>query len=307
MARDPNAEGRIVALYGTQLAFSGDIVEVVGNPTQVEDVTEYADYGIEEVGWYLFVRIKPLTTANNMHSIARINQGRTSMMGTEQVAVAVDDAEGYIIGSSYVDVAVKFADIAQSRQVTIHWGPTVDTIIFRAVDLSIAEASGAVTASVSKSGNVSTITITDGQGTTVAQVYDGAQGPAGPAGPQGEKGDPGEPGPQGPSGYVLTEADKNDIAGRIEPSTVTELAPTAITLADNTDYYLTNVSDLTITYPSGDFACWLHVQMASSGTVAVSLPSSTYVGTMPSFGMGETWEVSIRNGTVIAGLVVAEG
>lgn len=247
MARDSNAEERITSLDGTQLAFSGDIVEVVGNPTQVEDVTEYADYGIEEIGWYLFARIKPLTTANNMHSIARINQGRTSMMGTQRVAVTVDDAEGYIIGPNYVDVAVKFADKAQSRQITIHWGPTVDTIIFRAVDLAIGSAGG------------------------------------------------------------LSPEDKQDIAELIVPDTVTLDAPTAITLADNTDYYLTDVSDLTISYPSGDFTCWLHVVMAASGTVAVSLPSSTYVGTMPSFGVGETWEVSIRNGTVIAGLVVAEG
>ena len=49
----------------------------------------------------------------------------------------------------------------------------------------------------------------------------GAMGPQGPAGPQGEKGDTGATGPQGPSGadgkdYVLTEADKQEIAGMVE-------------------------------------------------------------------------------------------
>lgn len=49
----------------------------------------------------------------------------------------------------------------------------------------------------------------------------GAMGPQGPAGPQGEKGDTGAQGPQGPAGadgkdYVLTDADKKEIAGMVE-------------------------------------------------------------------------------------------
>ena len=49
----------------------------------------------------------------------------------------------------------------------------------------------------------------------------GAVGPQGPAGPKGEKGDTGATGPQGPAGadgkdYVLTEADKQEIAGMVE-------------------------------------------------------------------------------------------
>ena len=46
----------------------------------------------------------------------------------------------------------------------------------------------------------------------------GAVGPQGPAGPKGDKGDTGATGPAGANGkdYVLTEADKQEIAGMIE-------------------------------------------------------------------------------------------
>ena len=46
----------------------------------------------------------------------------------------------------------------------------------------------------------------------------GAVGPQGPEGPKGEKGDKGATGPAGANGkdYVLTEADKQEIAGMVE-------------------------------------------------------------------------------------------
>lgn len=46
----------------------------------------------------------------------------------------------------------------------------------------------------------------------------GAIGPQGPAGPKGDKGDTGATGPAGANGkdYVLTEADKQEIAGKVE-------------------------------------------------------------------------------------------
>lgn len=48
----------------------------------------------------------------------------------------------------------------------------------------------------------------------------GPQGPKGPQGPQGPKGETGDTGPQGPKGndYVLTDADKQDIAGKVDLS-----------------------------------------------------------------------------------------
>ena len=86
-----------------------------------------------------------------------------------------------------------------------------------------------------------------------------------------------------------------------KPTIITQSAPTAITLADNYEYYLTNVSDLTFTYPSGNFECWIILQTASSGSVSITFPNSEYIGKVPTFGTGEKWEISIKNGVIIAG------
>lgn len=84
---------------------------------------------------------------------------------------------------------------------------------------------------------------------------------------------------------------------------VEQTAPTAITLADNTEYYLTNVSNLSITYPSGRFEAWIRLTTATEGTITEILPTSQYIGTAPTFGNGETWEISIKDGVVAAAKV----
>lgn len=59
------------------------------------------------------------------------------------------------------------------------------------------------TVEVSKTGSVTTITITDVNGTKTATINDGDKGDTGatgPQGPQGEKGEPGADGAQGPKG-----------------------------------------------------------------------------------------------------------
>ena len=74
-----------------------------------------------------------------------------------------------------------------------------------------------------------------------------------------------------------------------------------ITLADNTEYRLTDVTTLTLTYPTDDFECWMRLNFAASGNVTVTLPAGTkYIGTAPDFKNGETWEMSIKDGVVIA-------
>ena len=73
------------------------------------------------------------------------------------------------------------------------------------------------------------------------------------------------------------------------------------TLADNTEYRLTDVTTLTLTYPTGNFECWLKLSFAASGSITVTLPTGTkYIGNAPNFASGETWEMSIKDGVVIA-------
>lgn len=76
---------------------------------------------------------------------------------------------------------------------------------------------------------------------------------------------------------------------------------TNITLADNAEYRLTDVTTLALTYPTGNFECWLKLSFAASGSITVTLPTGTkYIGNAPSFGNGEVWEMSIKDGVVIA-------
>ena len=90
-----------------------------------------------------------------------------------------------------------------------------------------------------------------------------------------------------------------------KPSQVT--SGTTITLADNTEYRLTDVTTLTLNYPVGDFECWIRLTFAASGNVTVTLPSGTrYIGNAPSFANGETWEMSIKD-KILAAQKVGEG
>jgi hypothetical protein len=76
---------------------------------------------------------------------------------------------------------------------------------------------------------------------------------------------------------------------------------TNITLADNTEYRLTDVTTLTLTYPTGNFECWMSLTFAASDSITVTLPTDTkYLGSSPNFKNGETWEVSIKDGVVVA-------
>ena len=95
----------------------------------------------------------------------------------------------------------------------------------------------------------------------------------------------------------------NALAGKEnKPTIVTQNNPSAITLADNYEYYLTGVSNLTFTYPSGNFECWISIVTSASFT-GITFPTSEYIGKVPEFGASEKWEVSIKNGVIIAGKV----
>lgn len=135
--------------------------------------------------------------------------------------------------------------------------------------------------------------------------YNGSDvGLKGEKGEKGDKGEPGTPGAPGAPGSDATVTKANVVAALgYTPQAVSAqvTAGTEITLADNTEYRLTDVTTLTLTYPTGNFECWLKLSFAASGSVTVTLPTGTkYIGNAPSFANGETWEMSIKDGVVIA-------
>ena len=86
-----------------------------------------------------------------------------------------------------------------------------------------------------------------------------------------------------------------------------EIFPDAvpITLADNTDYVgVDNVQTLYINYPDGDFIASITFTIVDApNEFTITLPESKYIGGAPTFANGETWELNIKNGVVVGGLV----
>ena len=130
---------------------------------------------------------------------------------------------------------------------------------------------------------------------------------------KGEKGDKGEPGTPGAPGAPGSDATvtKNNVVAALgyTPQAVSAqvTAGTEITLADNTEYRLTDVTTLTLTYPTGNFECWMRLNFAASGDITVTLPAGTgYIGTAPDFHNGETWELSFKD-KVLAAQKVGDG
>lgn len=80
-----------------------------------------------------------------------------------------------------------------------------------------------------------------------------------------------------------------------------------ITLEDNTEYRLTNVTTLNLTYPTDNFECWMRLSFAANGDATVTLPVDTkYLGAVPNFKNGETWELGFKD-KVLAAQKVGDG
>lgn len=130
---------------------------------------------------------------------------------------------------------------------------------------------------------------------------------------KGEKGDKGEPGTPGAPGAPGSDAavTKDNVVAALgyTPEAVSAQVATGsnITLADNTEYRLTDVTTLKLSYPVGDFESWMRLTFAASGNVTVTLPAGTkYIGTAPDFKNGETWELSFKD-KILAAQKVGEG
>ena len=90
-----------------------------------------------------------------------------------------------------------------------------------------------------------------------------------------------------------------------KPQVVEFISGNAITLADNTSYYATeDISALAIIYPKGHYIASIKFTIASGeGDITIELPTSKYIGGKPTFAKGETWELNIKNGVVVGGLI----
>lgn len=78
---------------------------------------------------------------------------------------------------------------------------------------------------------------------------------------------------------------------------------TSLSMSDNTEYRLSNVTTLELyaPYKKTQYECWFSLTFANSGPVTVTFPAGMkYIGSAPDFNNGESWEMSIKDGVVIA-------
>ena len=110
--------------------------------------------------------------------------------------------------------------------------------------------------------------------------------------------------------FEIKDASGNDITRQVIGAAPALSAPSGgtvnLTLADNTEYRFTSaVTSLTLTFPSGNFDCWLKFTTGSS--ITVTFPSGTkYVGGAPTFEASKTYEMSIKDGVVLCAEVTTE-
>lgn len=117
-------KSRVISLNNHEVIGGGrNVIEAVGIPQYVDDVTQYSGWGITDSGWYEFCKItapKGVTVSDE-----------TRTQGAEGTVIP--------IGGNHIDVAVRFDVAAESKRVDIHWGGDAEdeTFVFRAVDLAV--------------------------------------------------------------------------------------------------------------------------------------------------------------------------
>ena len=137
-------------------------------------------------------------------------------------------------------------------------------------------------------------------------------------GQKGDKGDKGENGVDGKNGRdAVTDQNYNPLSVNAQSGiAVAEALQTikadkmvftdgaVITAADNTEYIANApINTLTVIYPETDFICSISFTIANEGDISITLPESKYIGGTPEFANGATWELNIKNGVVVGGLV----
>nr|DAV11583.1 MAG TPA: tail fiber protein [Caudoviricetes sp.] len=141
----------------------------------------------------------------------------------------------------------------------------------------------------------------------------GPQGPQGETGPQGSQGEAGpqgsqgETGPQGPQGETGPQGPQGETgpAGPAGPVSVFQRsvlsAPTSVALSDECEYYLTDVGDISFTYPSDTyFECWIGLSLSSAESHTVTFPDGTsYIGGAPEWEASARYEISVKDKVAI--------
>lgn len=110
------------SLTETKLVANSGLVDVVGIPEYVEDISTKADYGITSRGWYVFARLTAAedTTVDSHFAIS----GQDGLIQPEE-------------GDDHVDIAVRFDVAAMSKVISVTWNEwKSETFTFRATDLS---------------------------------------------------------------------------------------------------------------------------------------------------------------------------
>ena len=98
--------------------------------------------------------------------------------------------------------------------------------------------------------------------------------------------------------FEIKDANGNDITRQVigaAPALSTPAGGAAsLTLADNTEYRFSSaVTSLTLTFPTGNFDCWLKFTTGSS--ITITFPSGTkYVGGAPTFEASKTYKCRLR-------------
>lgn len=116
------ATNRVFSLDGTELVCSGALVQAVGIPAYVDDVSGYSEYGITKTGWYIFARIT----------------AKTGVVVSDTTAVIGADGSIVTTGATYVDIAARFEVAARAKVVSVIWDATeTDNYVFSAPDLAV--------------------------------------------------------------------------------------------------------------------------------------------------------------------------
>lgn len=97
---------------------------------------------------------------------------------------------------------------------------------------------------------------------------------------------------------------EEEIVNIIKPTKVIFSDGATITVEDNTEYVAeSEISTLTVIYPETDFICSFNFTLVDEGDITIIMPTSKYIGGTPSFLNGENWELNIKNGIVVGGLI----